>query len=183
MSPPGRPKGEFRSAQHEATPVTTNLDVPLFRAAHGRTGDKGNRSNISVIAWHPALWDTLVEQVTEEAVARQFAYRRPSRVTRHLLPRISQAFRQGYAVEFGEVGLSKAGIRYQDQHIGWEEVTASCNYDRAMRANCFEVFRLPKAQDNNDLWCRVCLADIPNSALFRDLLSNMFQLRGGRHAS
>ena len=104
-------------------------------------------------------------------------------VTRHLLPRISQAFRQGYAVEFGEVGLSKAGIRYQDQHIGWEEVTACCNYDRAARANCFEVFRLPKAQDNNDLWCRVCLADIPNSALFRDLLSNMFQLRGGKHAS
>jgi hypothetical protein len=36
--------------------------------AHGRTGDKGNRANISVIAWHPALWDTLVEQVTEDAV-------------------------------------------------------------------------------------------------------------------
>ena len=26
------------------------LQVPLYRAAHGRTGDKGNRSNISVIA-------------------------------------------------------------------------------------------------------------------------------------
>ncbi|MBS76270.1 MAG: hypothetical protein CMO32_11020, partial [Variovorax sp.] len=24
------------------------LDVPLYRAAHGRTGDKGDRSNISV---------------------------------------------------------------------------------------------------------------------------------------
>ena len=62
--------------------------VPLHRAAHGRTGDKGNRSNISVIAWHPALWDLLVAQVTEEAVARQFAHRRPSRVTRHLLPKL-----------------------------------------------------------------------------------------------
>ena len=41
-----------------------------YRAAHGRTGDKGNRSNISVIAWHPALWPLLVEQVTESAVAR-----------------------------------------------------------------------------------------------------------------
>ena len=88
MSPPGRPKGEFRSAQHEGSPVTTTLRVPLFRAAHGRTGDKGNRSNISVIAWHPALWDTLVEQLTEEAVARQFVHRRPSRVTRHLLPHL-----------------------------------------------------------------------------------------------
>lgn len=60
--------------------------VPLHRAAHGRSGDKGNRSNISVVAWHPALWDLLVEQVTEEAVARQFAHRRPTRVQRYLLP-------------------------------------------------------------------------------------------------
>jgi len=62
--------------------------VPLYRAAHGRTGDKGNRSNISVIAWHPALWPLLVAQVTEEAVARQFAHRQPTRVQRHLLPRL-----------------------------------------------------------------------------------------------
>jgi hypothetical protein len=62
--------------------------VPLHRAAHGRTGDKGNRSNISVIAWHPALWDLLVAQVTEAAVTRIFAHRRPSRVTRDLLPNL-----------------------------------------------------------------------------------------------
>ena len=62
--------------------------VPLHRAAHGRTGDKGNRSNISVIAWDPRLWDVLVEQVTEAAVARQFAHRHPSRVQRFLLPQL-----------------------------------------------------------------------------------------------
>ena len=60
--------------------------VPLYRAAHGRTGDKGNRSNISVIAWHAELWPLLVEQVTEERVSAQFAYRGPTHVTRHLLP-------------------------------------------------------------------------------------------------
>ena len=68
--------------------MTDTITVPLHRAAHGRTGDKGNRSNISVIAWHQMLWQTLVEQVTEEAVARRFAHRRPSRVQRHLLPRL-----------------------------------------------------------------------------------------------
>ena len=62
--------------------------VPLHVLAHGRTGDKGNRSNISVIAWHPSLWDVLVEQVTEAAVARQFAHRHPSRVQRFLLPQL-----------------------------------------------------------------------------------------------
>ena len=60
--------------------------VPLHRLAHGRTGDKGNRSNISVIAWHAELWPLLVAQVTQERVAGQFEHRRPTRVTRHLLP-------------------------------------------------------------------------------------------------
>ncbi len=64
------------------------LIVPLRRAAHARTGDKGDRSNISVIAWHADLWPLLVEQVTEAAVARLFADRAPARVTRYLLPRL-----------------------------------------------------------------------------------------------
>ena len=62
--------------------------VPLRAAAHGRTGDKGNRSNISVIAWDPGLYPLLVAQVTEAAVAAHFAARAPTRVTRHLLPRL-----------------------------------------------------------------------------------------------
>ncbi|HVR52736.1 MAG TPA: hypothetical protein VMS38_23640 [Pseudorhodoferax sp.] len=69
--------------------MTSMTTVPLYRAAHGRTGDKGNRSNISVIAWHPDLWPLLLEQVTEAAVAAQFAHRRPTRVTRHVLPRLA----------------------------------------------------------------------------------------------
>jgi hypothetical protein len=64
------------------------ITVPLIHAAHGRTGDKGNRSNISVIAWHPQLYPLLVEQVTEQVVAEQFAHRRPSRVARYLLPQL-----------------------------------------------------------------------------------------------
>ena len=62
--------------------------VPLRRLAHGRTGDKGDRSSISVIAYREAFWPILVEQVTEQAVAGQFAFRRPRAVTRYLLPRL-----------------------------------------------------------------------------------------------
>jgi hypothetical protein len=62
------------------------VTVPLYRAAHGRTGDKGDRSNISVIAWHPDLWPLLIEQVTPEAVAAQFRHRAPGRVQRYVLP-------------------------------------------------------------------------------------------------
>ena len=68
--------------------ITGQITVPLYRAAHGRTGDKGNRSNISVIAWHAELWPLLVAQITEEAVAAQFAHRHPARVTRHVLPNL-----------------------------------------------------------------------------------------------
>ncbi|MEA3394020.1 MAG: hypothetical protein U9R55_05260 [Pseudomonadota bacterium] len=64
------------------------ITVPLYRAAHGRTGDKGNRSNISVIAWHPDLYAVLVAQLTEETVARHFAHRHPSVVRRYLLPKL-----------------------------------------------------------------------------------------------
>ena len=62
--------------------------VPLWRAAHGRTGDKGNRANISLIAWHPALYALLVAQITEAVVAQCFAHRHPSRVQRFLLPKL-----------------------------------------------------------------------------------------------
>ncbi|HYP84350.1 AtuA-related protein [Variovorax sp.] len=62
------------------------IEVPLYRAAHGRTGDKGDRSNISVIAWHPALFPLLVAQVDTDAVAAQFRHRRPTHVQRFVLP-------------------------------------------------------------------------------------------------
>lgn len=64
------------------------ITTPLYRLAHGRTGDKGNRSNISVIAWHPALWEVLCQQVSEAAVAALFADRQPSQVQRYLLPQL-----------------------------------------------------------------------------------------------
>ncbi|WP_165909529.1 hypothetical protein [Variovorax guangxiensis] len=64
------------------------IEVPLYRAAHGRTGDKGDRSNISVIAWHAQLYPMLVEQLTPERVAAQFHHRSPSQVQRFLLPKL-----------------------------------------------------------------------------------------------
>ncbi len=64
------------------------VEVPLYRAAHGRTGDKGDRSNISVIAWHPALYPVLEAQLTPERVAAQFRHRAPARVQRFLLPKL-----------------------------------------------------------------------------------------------
>ena len=63
--------------------------LPLRDLAHARTGDKGNRSNISVIAYRAEDFAALVEQVTEDRVAALFAYRRPTRVKRYLLPKLA----------------------------------------------------------------------------------------------
>ena len=63
--------------------------VQLYQLAHARIGDKGNKVNISVIAYRAEDFAKLVEQVTEERVARHFAHRKPSRVQRFLLPGIN----------------------------------------------------------------------------------------------
>jgi hypothetical protein len=68
--------------------MTIPVQTPLYTLAHARTGDKGDRSNISVIAYHEQLFPLLAEQLTEELVAQLFASRRPRAVHRYLLPRL-----------------------------------------------------------------------------------------------
>jgi len=63
--------------------------LPLHRIAHGRSGDKGNRLNISVIAYRPEAWPVLLDEITEERVRALFAHRGASRVTRYALPRLA----------------------------------------------------------------------------------------------
>ena len=60
----------------------------LYDLAHARTGDKGNRINISLIAYQAADFNRLVTAVTEETVAKHFGDRRPSSVKRYVLPKL-----------------------------------------------------------------------------------------------
>jgi len=62
------------------------VEVPLYRLAHSRSGDKGDTSNLSLVAWNAECYAVLVQQVTEARVAEWFGYRQPRRVTRYLLP-------------------------------------------------------------------------------------------------
>ena len=64
------------------------IEVPLHRVAHARTGDKGNRVNISLICYSDGVYPLLVEQMTEARVLACFAHRRPSAVERFLLPNL-----------------------------------------------------------------------------------------------
>jgi hypothetical protein len=57
--------------------------------AHSRTGDKGNISNVSVIAFDPKDWDILQSQVTAERVRAHFGAMITGPVERFELPQIS----------------------------------------------------------------------------------------------
>jgi hypothetical protein len=62
------------------------VELPLHAVAHSRAGDKGNRSNLSLIPYDPALYPLLAEQVTEARVLALFAHRGATSCTRYDLP-------------------------------------------------------------------------------------------------
>lgn len=62
--------------------------VPLHEVAHARAGDKGNRLNVSVVAYHPDLWPILLAQVTAERVHTLFRHRGATGVVRYELPNL-----------------------------------------------------------------------------------------------
>lgn len=82
---------------------TSTTTVPLYRLAHSRTGDKGDISNISVIAWTPAYFPLLLEQLTEDAVQNWFSFRKPRRVRRYIVESIS-------AMNFVLEGILDGGV-------------------------------------------------------------------------
>jgi hypothetical protein len=63
--------------------------VKLREIAHSRTGDKGDTSNISVIAYRETHYPLLREQVTAERVKAHFAGVVEGDVVRYELPNIA----------------------------------------------------------------------------------------------
>jgi hypothetical protein len=63
--------------------------MKLGDIAHSRSGDKGDASNISVIAFDPKDYPLLVERVTVERVAQHFAKIATGTVRRYELPNIA----------------------------------------------------------------------------------------------
>jgi hypothetical protein len=64
-------------------------EMPLHALAHARAGDKGDRLNISLIAYAPEIYPLLRDAVTESVVQELFAHREPSAVKRYLLPKLA----------------------------------------------------------------------------------------------
>jgi hypothetical protein len=70
----------------QAAPPAGGRTVPLIRLAHGRSGDKGDKANIGIIARRPEWLALLAAVLTPERVAAHFAHNGPSRVERFDLP-------------------------------------------------------------------------------------------------
>ena len=72
----------------QAVPASELREVPLIRLAWARSGDKGDISNIGVIARTPRWLPLLRAQLTETTVAAYLAHLVKGRVTRHEVPGI-----------------------------------------------------------------------------------------------
>jgi hypothetical protein len=76
--------------------------MKLHDLAHGRTGDKGDTSNISVIAYRAEDFDRLLGDITPERVAAHL--NQPANaVTRYVLPQLC-------AMNFVLKGALKGGV-------------------------------------------------------------------------
>lgn len=62
--------------------------MKLHDIAHARTGDKGDISNISVIAYSPDNWPLIRDMVTVERVAAHFETFDARNISRYELPQL-----------------------------------------------------------------------------------------------
>jgi hypothetical protein len=69
-----------------AAPAQDDLEMPLIRLAHGRSGDKRDVSNIGPVARHPEYLPLLRAQVTPARVADWLGHLVKGPVVRHELP-------------------------------------------------------------------------------------------------
>ena len=64
------------------------MSVRVYDLAHARAGDKGNTSNISVIAYSDEGWQVLQRELTAEVVLAHFRHLTAGPVRRYELPQL-----------------------------------------------------------------------------------------------
>jgi hypothetical protein len=60
----------------------------VYELGHSRAGDKGNTSNVSVIAYDAQAWEILRSELTVERVMQAYGHVAQGPVTRYELPRM-----------------------------------------------------------------------------------------------
>jgi len=64
------------------------MTVRVYDLAHARSGDKGNTSNVAVIAYDEASWQLLRRELTEQRVLAAYQHVAKGPVHRYELPRL-----------------------------------------------------------------------------------------------
>lgn len=64
------------------------MTLRVYDLAHARAGDKGNTSNISVVAYDEQAWEVIRAKLTPERVLAAFGHITPGPVRRYELPRL-----------------------------------------------------------------------------------------------
>jgi len=62
--------------------------VKLIKIAHGRSGDKGDASNVGIIARHPEIYPYLKQHLTPKVVKNHMKHICKGKVERYELPNI-----------------------------------------------------------------------------------------------
>lgn len=62
--------------------------VLVYDLGHGRAGDKGDTSNVSVVAYDDRAWKILQQHLTAERVMTAYAHIAKGPVTRYELPKL-----------------------------------------------------------------------------------------------
>ncbi|MEN8721309.1 MAG: acyclic terpene utilization AtuA family protein [Alphaproteobacteria bacterium] len=75
-----------RPAEPAKTPEGDTVDVPLIALAWARSGDKGDKANIGVIARDPSYFPYIANALTADVVAARFAHFSQGRVDRFVMP-------------------------------------------------------------------------------------------------
>ena len=114
------------------------MPVILRDIAHGRAGDKGDTSNVSVIARAPALWPLVEREVTAERVAAFLGERVSGEVTRHALPRL-------HALNFVLRGALGGGVTRSLALDAHGKCLASILLGMELDASPFDVRRAARA--------------------------------------
>ena len=110
---------EVPRAKKTAQTNVQEVKVPLDTVAYARSGDKGNMSNIAVIARRPEFVDVLRDQLTPEAVADHFAQLADGPIRRFEWPGLNGF---NFLIDNALGGGGAASLRYDPQGKAHAEI-------------------------------------------------------------
>jgi hypothetical protein len=116
-----------RPAGPVAAAVDTMVEVPLVALAWGRSGDKGNKANIGIVARRPEYLPFIYQALTEAAVTERFAHfladTGAGKVERFLLPGSNAV---NFLLHDVLGGGGVASIRNDPQAKGYSQLLLEC---------------------------------------------------------